>query len=75
MPEEPRLGGGVGPDSAAKLEKAAVNYRPARKERRCGNCVAFRPEARACEVVAGDVDPTMVCDRWVPLKRSHPIRA
>ncbi|MEK7338577.1 MAG: hypothetical protein AABZ75_04310 [candidate division NC10 bacterium] len=51
-----------------------MNYRPARKERRCGTCVAFRPEAMACEWVAGEIHPAMVCDRWVPLKRSHPAR-
>ena len=61
--------------SGARLEKTAVNYRPARKERRCGTCVAFRPEAIACEWVAGEIHPAMVCDRWVPLKRSHPGRA
>ena len=62
-------------DPAAKLKKTAVNYRPARKERRCGTCVSFRPEGMACEVVAGEIHPAMVCDRWVPLKRSHPVRA
>jgi hypothetical protein len=57
------------------MDKTAVNYRPARKERRCGNCVSFRPEDKVCELVAGEIHPAMVCDRWVPLKRSHPVRA
>ena len=52
-----------------------MDYRPARRERRCGTCVAFRPEARACDVVTGEIHPAMVCDRWVPLKRSHPAPA
>lgn len=65
----------MGAEPGTRLEKAAVNYRAARKERRCGTCVAFRPEARACEVVAGEIHPAMVCDRWVPLKRSHPVPA
>ena len=62
-------------DPVAPLEKTAVNYRPAHKERRCGTCVSFRPERMACDLVAGEIHPAMVCDRWVPLKRSHPVKA
>ena len=62
-------------DPGARLEKTAVNYRPAHKERRCGTCVSFRPERMACDLVAGEIHPAMVCDRWVSLKRSHSVKA
>lgn len=53
-----------------KLSQAAVNYRPAQKERRCGNCVSFDPSGKSCALVSGQIEPHMCCDRWRPLKHS-----
>jgi hypothetical protein len=47
-----------------KLERAAVNYRAARRDRRCGTCAYFDAEARACTQVAGAIAANMLCDRW-----------
>lgn len=54
-----------------KAPQADVDYRPAKRERRCGSCTAFDPEPSACARVAGEIRPDMVCDLWTPLKRSH----
>jgi hypothetical protein len=47
-----------------KLDRTAVNYRAARRDKRCGTCARFDAAARACSVVAGAVAANMVCDRW-----------
>ncbi len=47
-----------------KLDRAAVNYRAARRDKRCGTCACFDPAARACSMVAGPIAANMVCDRW-----------
>ncbi len=57
-----------------KADQVEVNYRPAKRERRCGSCTAFDPEPGACARVGGEIHPNMVCDLWTPLKRSHPGR-
>lgn len=54
----------------AKLTKEEVAYRPAKKERRCGNCTTFQPEASTCQRVEGRIEPFMVCEKWTPLKGS-----
>lgn len=47
-----------------KLDREAVHYRPARRDKRCGTCARFDPQAAACAVVAGAIAANMVCDRW-----------
>ena len=49
---------------AEKLDRGAVNYRAARRDKRCGTCAHFDPATRACAVVAGEIAANMVCDRW-----------
>lgn len=44
--------------------KDAVNYRPARRDKMCGTCACFHPEAGTCDLVEGEVQARMVCDRW-----------
>ncbi len=51
-------------NKAAKLAKAAVNYRHATGNRRCGNCSMYADHA--CTLVAGRIDPQDTCDRWEP---------
>lgn len=46
-----------------KVSKASVHYRPSTAARRCGNCGMYRNGV--CDLVAGRIDPKMVCDRWV----------
>lgn len=53
-----------------KPSKGEVNYRPGKKERRCGNCTAFLPEESSCTRIEGKIEPFMVCDHWTPLKGS-----
>lgn len=50
-----------------ELNRVAVNYRRAERERRCETCARFEPQARACGLVAGGIAANMVCDRWVIL--------
>lgn len=66
--------GKVGSLMPAKLSKDKVNYRPAKKERRCGNCTAFLPQQGSCTRIEGRIEPFMVCDRWTPLKGSEGVR-
>ncbi len=47
-----------------KLDPAAVNYRPARRDKRCGTCASFDVEARTCSIVAGPIAANMVCTQW-----------
>jgi hypothetical protein len=51
------------PDEA-KLDRAAVTYRAARRDVRCGTCASFDARARTCAVVAGSISANMMCDRW-----------
>lgn len=55
-----------------KVSKETAQYRKARAERRCGNCVAFDLEHRGCAIVEGTIEPQMCCDRWRPLKHGTP---
>lgn len=42
----------------------AVAYQPSQNsEVRCGTCEHFQPPGR-CAKVAGEIDPTFVCDLW-----------
>lgn len=53
------------PATAGKLSKAQVNYRLATiSGRSCGTCSMYTHHS--CTLVAGDVDPGDVCDRWEP---------
>lgn len=45
-----------------KVSKESVFYRKAIDSRRCGNCVMYKN--RTCTLVAGNIDPAYVCDRW-----------
>lgn len=55
----------------AKLSKPSVRYRPAELPGiRCGTCVMFHPATRTCDLVAGDISPGAVCDRWEPQETS-----
>ncbi len=47
-----------------KLDRVAVNYRAARRDKRCGTCACFDVVARGCSLVAGVIAANMVCDRW-----------
>ncbi len=42
-----------------KVSKSSVNYRTAQ---RCGNCSMF--SNGSCSLVAGEIDPDDVCDKW-----------
>ena len=57
----------------AKVSKASVHYRPSPmgSSRRCGTCSMFRgaddPSGEgACTLVAGEISPVAVCDRYDP---------
>ena len=47
-----------------ELDRRAVNYRPARRDKRCGTCASFDAQGQACAIVAGLIAANMVCDRW-----------
>ncbi len=47
-----------------KHSPEGVNYRAARRDKRCGTCACFDPAGRACSAVAGAIAANMVCDRW-----------
>lgn len=52
-----------------KLSKAAVHYRVAFSDKRCGNCSMFRraPDRSgvdSCTLVAGAIHNFDTCDRW-----------
>ncbi len=53
-----------GDPNEGKLDRAAVHYRAARRDKRCGTCACFDPAGRACSVVSGAIAANMVCDRW-----------
>lgn len=47
-----------------KVSKASVNYRLALlRQRRCSTCAMFR-RPDSCTLVAGQIRPGDVCDRW-----------
>jgi phage portal protein BeeE len=50
--------------AAAKLAKASVNYRDGGPAEHCGNCAMYQQATGTCTLVAGPIDPAMVCDRW-----------
>jgi hypothetical protein len=47
-----------------KVSKIKVNYRQGTEENHCGNCDMFNPPAD-CDLVAGRIRPTALCDKWV----------
>jgi len=54
-----------------KRTKEEVNYSLGMPQRHCGNCRHFIPEFRgkpykeaACELVAGQIKPSMWCKLW-----------
>ncbi len=49
---------------AEKLDRGGVNYRAARRDKRCGTCAHFDVAGKTCAIVAGPVAADMVCDRW-----------
>lgn len=49
-----------------KVSKASVSYRPANPlkfRRRCGTCSMYRAGG-SCTLVAGQIVPAAVCDKW-----------
>lgn len=49
-----------------KVSKVSVNYRPSTSMRRsCGACTMYSPSG-VCSLVAGHIEPDMVCDRFSP---------
>lgn len=49
-----------GVKSGAGLSKDKVNYR---QHEQCSTCIHFYP-LNSCEIVAGNISPDAVCDRW-----------
>lgn len=49
---------------AEKVSKESVNYRDGDTARRCGTCSMY--SGHLCTLVAGHIDPGMVCDEWDP---------
>jgi hypothetical protein len=47
-----------------KLSPEAVDYRPARRDKRCGTCASFVVETSTCAIVAGPIAANMTCSRW-----------
>ena len=53
-----------------KVSKSSVNYRPAKGDKRCGNCSMYRRVHRtkglngSCTLVEGAIDPADTCDKW-----------
>lgn len=55
---------GVG-DRLLGDSKEDVNYREGEPDRNCGTCVYFAgDEARACDIVEGEVSRGGICDKW-----------
>lgn len=50
-----------------QVSKSSVRYGPATVPgRRCGTCVMYHPATGTCDLVAGEISPADVCDRWEP---------
>lgn len=47
---------------AEKVSKESVDYREGSDARHCGNCSMY--SANSCTLVAGRIEPGMVCDEW-----------
>jgi hypothetical protein len=55
---------------AEKASKAEVNYREGTRSRHCGICTKFEPP-HACRHVAGKIEASDVCDRFVRKLYDH----
>lgn len=50
-----------------QVSQPSVRYRPATDPAiRCATCVMFHANTGRCDLVAGDIGPGDVCDRWEP---------
>jgi hypothetical protein len=47
----------------SKVSKHSVDYRKSTGTKRCGICGMYKKGV--CTLVAGHIEPSYVCDRWV----------